>query len=84
MDDKKPTALINATAIDGCNILVFDGVEFAKTVAEKSKELFKLDKDLAMEFLKTMNGISMSMENCTASFDNSNHYHYKGEQDEEN
>jgi hypothetical protein len=62
---------IRATGIDGCNILVFDGEAFSKSVAKCAKYLHETSPELAIKYLESMNGISIGMENCTASYDNS-------------
>ncbi len=63
--------ILEATGIDGSNVIVFDAVGFAEMVADKAIELYKANPGgkLAEQYLQTMK-IDIKMENCTATFDN--------------
>lgn len=71
----KEQNVIKATGIDGCNVLIFDGKSFADSVAENVERLAKSgltqDIDITKEYLKAMQGLTVKIENCTATFDNS-------------
>ena len=70
---EKDCGYINATGIEGNNILIFDGDRFAKAVASCAKALLEIDKELSIEYVKAMAGITVKIENCQASYDNSSH-----------
>lgn len=59
--------------IEGSNAIVFDGTEFADSVCENALKLREVDKELAEKYLAAMSGVSITMENCKAVFDNTSH-----------
>lgn len=64
-------SVIDATGVDGCNILIFEGEKYAYAVADKAKELHIIDPELAKEYVKAMKGVHLEMSDNTATFDNS-------------
>jgi hypothetical protein len=62
--------LINATGVDGCNIILFDGVEFAREVSRQAEILYEKSPELSKEYIKSMGSFTIKMEKCTATFDN--------------
>lgn len=63
--------MFDVTGIDGSNILAFDGVGFAKATARESVKIWKeAGFELAVEYLKSMSGLTVKMGNCTATYDN--------------
>lgn len=64
-------SLISATGIDGNCVIAFDAPAFAKTCAEAAAELHKIHPELAKMYLQSMGGLTVKMENCTATYDNS-------------
>ena len=71
-DEVTEQNVIKATGIDGCNILIFDGKAYADSVAKNAEKLH-MEKGtvFATEYLKAMQGLTVKIENCTATFDNS-------------
>jgi hypothetical protein len=68
----KEKALVSATGIDGSNLIVFAGAEYAEMVGAKALEMADGGYfALAEEYVKAMGSISITMDNCTAAFDNS-------------
>jgi hypothetical protein len=59
---------INATGIDACNIMIFDGAKFAETVSSEALKIYEIDKNLAIEYIRAMSAVSISMENCNATY----------------
>ena len=56
--------------IEGSNVIFFDGKEFADAVADNIEKVWKKGgNELAMEYLKTMQGINITIDNSKASKD---------------
>lgn len=68
---RNSNSLISATGVDGNCILAFDAAAFAKTCAEAAAELHKINPGLAERYLQAMGGLTVKMENCNATYDNS-------------
>ena len=66
-------SLIRATSCDDNLIIVFDGKEFARTVASCIKELHCINPEMAKSYAEAMSGVSLKIENCSVQNDKSKH-----------
>jgi len=70
MKDRNGT--VNATGIDGSNLIVFDGADYLETISREVERLYKINPDMAKYYSNALSGgIRLTIENCNPSYDNS-------------